>query len=252
MEAFAQGFEEKSFFPSKVHLEALARLDYAVRSGMQFAVLTGELGSGKTYVWKMLARRMPRDRYAFVPFSYPPRRFGEVLTEALRTLGRALEGKSSWKLIERALLSLGRARRKAILVFDEAQELPSEFLLELRNMTSLSPGSLTILLVGQPELRARLKGLPPVNSRVGLRYHLRCLSSEEVAPYVRHKLSTSAVRAEFDDASCAALPRHASGSPREINFLAGLALERARADGRNVVTREDVEAVAADTALQAG
>jgi len=135
---------------------------------------------------------------------------------------------------------------------DEAQELTCDFLLDLRNMTNLSPGSLTVLLVGQPELRAKLKALPPVDSRVGLRYHLGYLGPEEVAPYVRHRLSVSGTRAEFDDAACAALAAASSCSPREINFLAGLALARAASDGRNVVAPEDVEAVSADVSRQAG
>ena len=252
MDPFAHAFDERVFFPSAAHTEAVARLEYAVGSRAQFAVLTGELGSGKTFVWEMLTRQAPREKHAFVTFPSPPRMFGELVATVLRALGRSPEAGGSWRPLERALNSLPRTRRALALVMDEAQELTREFLLELRNMTNLSPCSLTVLLVGQPELRAKLKSLPQVDSRVGLRYHLGYLGPEEVAPYVRHRLSVSGARAEFDDAACAALAGCTCCSPREINFFAGLALARAGADERNVVTCEDVEAVAADVSLQAG
>ena len=78
MDPFGQAFDEKAFFPSAAHGEALARLDYAVRSRVPFAVLTGEVGCGKTFVWKVLVQRMPRDKYAFATFPAPTREFEEL------------------------------------------------------------------------------------------------------------------------------------------------------------------------------
>ncbi len=252
MDPFAQGFDERFFYPSSAHTEALARLEYAVRSGLPFALLTGELGSGKTFVWRMLVSRVPRDGRAFLAFPSPPRAFDEIAAQVLRTLGRSPERSGSWRALERALSSLSRTRRALVLVLDEAQELSRRLLLEMRNMTNLSPGALSFILVGQPELRVKVRSLSALDSRVGLRYHLRCLTHKDVALYVRHRLAVSGAGMEFDDPSCAALAAAGPGSPREINFLAALALASARAVGRNVVTREDVEAVADDASRQAG
>jgi general secretion pathway protein A len=118
------------------------------------------------------------------------------------------------------------------LIFDEAQEMSLITLNELKLLTNLNGGGqnyLTIILLGQPELRALVAKLPAIDQRISLRFHLRSLSLEDADAYIAHRLRIAGHPAGdlFAPETIATAHRVSKGVPRELNRLAKLALEYA-------------------------
>jgi general secretion pathway protein A len=136
--------------------------------------------------------------------------------------------------------------RHLIILIDEAQQLEPgtlEALKALTNIASERRNFLTMILIGQPELRAQLKQLPQVDQRISLRFHLTALSRAETADYVMHRLRTAGYCGEmpFSEPALDLLHRASRGVPREINRLGKLALDHVLT---RALGRFDVDAIA--------
>ena len=147
--------------------------------------------------------------------------------------------------------------RNTVLILDEAQLLNDHSLIELKNLTNINShlsNPLTIVLVGQPELRDQVKGLPPLDQRVSLRFHLNPLSAKDVQGYIEQRLrvvgrSTGDL---FDLSAIEALTSHTGGIPREVNRACQLCLHFAAAQNRDRVDNEIMEGVIQDLKRQQG
>ena len=146
-----------------------------------------------------------------------------------------------------------RVRRKRlhlILIVDEAQEMSREDLAGLRALSNEGAGSrsaMSIVLVGQPELREVVRGFPALDTRVGLRYHLGCLGERDVGPYLKHRMRAAGFAGEraFTDDAVGVIARASDGTPRKVNRIAKLALYAAAGRGAGIVTRQDPDRQAA-------
>ena len=89
---------------------------------------------------------------------------------------------------------------------------------------------------------------PALDTRVGLRYHLRCLGEEDVGPYLEHRMRAAGFAGEraFAADAVGVIARHSGGVPRKINRLAKLSLYAAAGRGAKMVTEADAGSVAAD------
>jgi general secretion pathway protein A len=119
-----------------------------------------------------------------------------------------------------------------VLVFDEAQEMTPSALNELKLLTNWNGGGqnfLTIILLGQPELRGLVSKLPPIDQRISLRFHLGPISEQECPAYLRHRLLMAGhSHGElFQPQAAGRIFKTSKGIPREVNRLAKLALEYA-------------------------
>jgi type II secretory pathway predicted ATPase ExeA len=247
------------YFPSGSHAEALARLQFLALDGsFGFGVLSGEIGSGKSYTAYTFTRGLDARQFAAVFVENSHLGFACIMDQINCALGdRHPDGapRSRYELLLefRFLLHSRVLCRGAhlILVLDEAQDLSDEDLTEFRcltNMTNASRRALTVVLVGQPELRALVRGMPAVDTRVGLRYHLGLLTPAEVAAYVTHRCRAAghATGRLFTDEALAELADASGGMPREINRVAKLAMLNAAARGARIVTGLEVGSVAHD------
>ncbi|MCX5866568.1 MAG: AAA family ATPase [Proteobacteria bacterium] len=228
---FGKTPDPRFLYLSQQHEEALARLRFAVEE-REFMVLTGEIGSGKTTLSRALIDSVgPEVKLVLL---YNPRLSP---TQLLRSLIQSLGGQPRsnrndlWEELSDLLFELFEAGKQAVLIVDEAQLIPEKATLdELRLITNFQLDDLnllTLILLGQPELRERLRrpGYRALFQRVGLRYHLGPLNQEETGKYLRHRLRVAGREQElFNPGAVERIYAYSQGLPRLINNLAASAL----------------------------
>lgn len=242
-------------YMSGKHRDALELLHYGLARGASFVLLTGEVGAGKTTVWRRFLERLPSN-FDVASVVNPKLDVNALLVRICDDLHVALpEGADTVDLIdtlhEHLLLAHAQGRRTLIAI-DEAQALSVEVLEQLRLLTNLdSTGTkLQVMLIGQPELLHMLErpALEPVAQRIVARYHLPTLSAAETASYIEHRLKVAGLDGPvpFDGEAINLIYRLCRGVPRRINSLCDRALAAAQASGRRRVDRHIVENAAAE------
>ena len=243
------GFHSKPFaltpdpaflYLSRQHAMALTMLEYGLESQAAFSLLTGDIGSGKTTLVRRLLRGLG-DQVAVGLISNTHGRFRSIHGWALSALGIAPADDSEIAQYEALVDSFVREYakgRRTLLILDEAQNLSVEVLEELRllsNVNSETDLVLQILLVGQPELRAKLArpDLRQFAQRVSVDFHLRPLDRSETHGYIRHRLSVAGGNdALFLPEAIEFVYARTGGIPRLLNQLCDFALVYAFAEGR--------------------
>jgi general secretion pathway protein A len=233
------GLQEKPFaitpdprylYLSERHAEALAHLLYGINEAGGFIQLTGEVGTGKTTVIRSLLEQLPG--HADVALILNPR---VTPAEFLLTICEELHvpvpepGRGSTKtlmdLLGRHLLDTHARGRRVVLIVDEAQNLSTQTLEQVRLLTNLETATtklLQIILIGQPELRDLLDKpeLRQLAQRITGRYHLNPLSAEESTGYVKHRMRVAGATAEvFTPSALREIHRLSGGVPRVINVI---------------------------------
>lgn len=239
--------DPRYLYMSERHREALAHLVFGINSNGGFVLLTGDIGTGKTTVCRCLLDQIPEDvEIAFI--LNPKLTVEELLATICDEYGiRYPEGNTSIKvfvdLINAYLLDASANDRRAILIIDEAQNLSTEVLEQLRLLTNLETNQrklLQIILLGQPELRDKLARpeLEQLAQRVIARYHLGPLSKNDVEAYINHRLSVAGQGKKlFSSDTINKLFRLSGGVPRLINVLCDRALLGAFVQGHTLVNK---------------
>ena len=239
------------------HTEALARLEYAVAE-REVMLLTGEVGCGKTTLSRALLDSLDESYLPAIligPLFIP----GELLRLVALKAGIDNPSELRTELLEQIgsrLFDLYQQGRCLVLIVDEAQLIPGrEGLDELRVLTNLQlddTNLFSMVLLGQPELRARmLSGYnEPFRQRIGVQYHINPFGAEEVGNYVRFRL-TRAGRTEplFTEPALEALYKYSEGIPRKINNLAAGSLLEGFGKSSPFIDRDIITDVAKDFGL---
>jgi putative secretion ATPase (PEP-CTERM system associated) len=224
---FALSPDPDYLYPSRVHREALSYLRYGIEGQAGFVVITGEIGSGKTMLLQTLLRELDRETTVarLVNTMLDPT---ELLESILIDFGLEPEPRKPGMLRQLAdfLVTERSAGRLVLLVVDEAQNLSPAALEEVRMLSNLETEKsklIHIVLVGQPDLRAKLgqPDLEQLRQRVTVSYHLGPLDADETAAYINHRLRRAAAGAplEFPPAVSAVVHRRSGGVPRLINVI---------------------------------
>jgi general secretion pathway protein A len=245
------GFSEKPFsltpdpkylYRSPSHANAFDLLQYAIRRREGFVVVTGDIGTGKTTLCRALLEQV--DRTTFTALVLNPflteedllkrilQDFGVISREEVKA-GR-LANVTKQELIETLydfLLSLVPLKASAVLIIDEAQNLPLPVLEQIRILSNLETDKeklLQIILVGQLNLQTVLRApeMRQLDQRVSIRYELKPLDAEAVAAYVAHRLTIAGGNASvmFTSKALQQVYRWSSGIPRLINLICDRAL----------------------------
>src|SRR5579862_9226908 len=248
------------FLFSTAHTEeTLATLTYGIQRRRGFILLTGEVGTGKTTLINKLLGWLRRQRVAtsfvFNPGLDPNQFFDYMLADfglniESRQKGQMLMKLNKW-LLERYLVG-----GTAVLIVDEAQNLSSEVLEEIRLLTNLETSTeklLQIVLAGQPELEERLKlpQLRQLRQRITLRCRTSALSLEETYGYIAERLRIAGANGEpiFSKEAIQAVHLYSRGIPRVVNLLCEHAMINAYVDTLRPVPAHLVEEVAREFQL---
>ena len=221
-----------ALFLGETHKEGLAVLKYGVISDKGFLLLTGGVGTGKTTLINCLAASLEMSENLCI-ISNPNLDVEEFYFYFAAKIGLAYDGNKAFFLLSFAeyLEKCQKAKKKILLIIDEAHALPVEVLEEIRLLANLAAdhtGTMSIFLVGQPELMERLseKRLLPLRQRISIGFHLEPLSREDTQQYILFRLNAAGAQqgALFTKKAIDAIDQGADGNPRVINIISDQAL----------------------------
>lgn len=264
---FANSCDPEFFFRGRSHEAALLKLQYVVEQSKGVALLTGEHGTGKTCVSRMLEAELatvrlpsqsPLDEPAtvapIVRLMFPRLTADEMLRYLVAGLTEQSQESSTSRdeqirQLEVSLREHCQAQRRPTFLIDDAHLIDSAEVLQLLAQTAALSESqrlpFSLLLLGQPELLQQVQRVPALASRVAVRAALHPFSAAETSAYIRHRLSVAGMQeCVFDDRALATFHQVSLGFPRRINQLCDLALLVGYADERPTITQDEVQAAA--------
>ena len=238
------GFSEMPFhvtpnprflFLSPTHQEAIQHLRYGIENKKGFIVLTGEVGCGKTTLCRQLLEDLEaNEKYETALLLNPRVSETQLLRGIMKELGEEDRARAKSDLLDTMndiLLERIHQGQEIVLIIDEAQNLSFEVMEMLRMLSNLETYDqklLQIVLMGQPELKAKLKEkrLRQLRQRVLVHYNLKRLNKTEVRLYITHRLSMAGSNGNppFTQRAINTIARNSRGIPRVINNICDKAL----------------------------
>jgi general secretion pathway protein A len=244
--------DPKFLYFGESYQDALAYLVYGIRMRKGFVVLTGEIGIGKTTVINALLERLD-DSHRIAHLVHSNMSLKDMLRFIFRDYGLDAAGKSKSELLltlEDFLIRLDQKGGNAVLIIDEAQNLRSWQLEEIRLLSNIETAKrklLQIVLVGQPELLHLINSneLRQFKQRVSLHFHLKPLTREDIEVYVEHRLQMSGYAGKklFDDGALDEIYKFSEGIPRLINTLCDRALVKACVSNQRKIDKKIIRQV---------
>ncbi|WCP79637.1 AAA family ATPase [Vibrio harveyi] len=234
---------------SQRHKEAITHLQAGLGDGGGFAMLTGEVGTGKTTVAKAMLANLDENTKAGLILNptFSSRDLLEAICDEFKvTYPEEASLKQLNQAIHDHLLRNHKMGWTTLLVIDEAQHLAADVLEQLRLLTNLETDTrklLKVLLVGQPELQRLLQTtqLRQLAQRITGRYHLLPLDEKETADYITFRLHTAGGDKQlFDRSSTKLIAKYSHGIPRLINLICDKSLNLSYHKGNVVVDKQTV------------
>jgi general secretion pathway protein A len=225
------------FYSSKSHSEAISNLFYGIEQRKGILVATGEVGTGKTTLCrKLLNQADKKTKFAFI--LNPNFSELELLQMITHDLGVRTREKNKFGLIHalnQFLIKQANKGNNVVLMIDEAQNLSTEQLEQIRLLSNLETEKeklLQIILIGQPELdeKLQLPEMRQLQQRITVHFHLEPLEKTDIKTYIHHRLqkvlrSSDSIRnILFTEQALEAIYRFTRGTPRTINILCDRAL----------------------------
>ncbi len=236
------GLKEKPFnitsdpsflYLSRVHKEAFAHLLYGIKERKGILEITGEIGAGKTTLCRALLNHLDiNTKSAFIFNSTLPEMqlFQTILEDFGVSVGKKTKA-SMLRQFNTFLLEELSKNNNVVLIIDEAQNLKTSVLEELRILSNLETEKeklFQMILVGQPELREKLSSpnLKQLRQRIGVRFHITPLSKVEISEYIYHRLKVAGSIGDisFSEDALDIIYKYSGGIPRLINTVCDKAL----------------------------
>jgi general secretion pathway protein A len=261
---FSLASDPRFFYNGSSHGASFETLSAGIRRREGILALMGEVGTGKTTLCQAVLQTLDRRIFAaFVPDPFLSREdllktllvdFGVVSMDEIRNgrLRGATRTDLSYPLYD-FLASLKPLKAFAVVMIDEAHNLKTDLLEEIRILSDLEKNHeklLEVMLIGQPELQERLAspGMRQLAQRVSLRCELVPLLRDEVNGYITHRLSVAGNdgRVRFTEQAVDCVVTVSGGIPRVVNLICDRALLKAAKSGTSIVNSEHVAAAATD------
>jgi general secretion pathway protein A len=250
------------YYSSEGHRRALSYLKYGVYQGEGFVVVTGEIGAGKTTLVRALIGGLDTSKIVAAQLVSTQLGASDVLRSVLATFGLPVKNSGKAEMlhtVEAFLTSLFIEGKRAILIVDEAQNLPADAIEELRMLSNFQlqdRGLLQSVLVGQPELRDILRSTQheQLRQRIIASYHLGAMNAQDTQGYVMHRLACVgwAEDPKFDPEAFERIYRYTGGVPRKINRLCNRMLLAAYLAGSHAISADDITDVAREISEEIG
>ncbi len=250
---FNSTLDPRFFFRSPQHEEALASLVYGVQERKGLVVVTGDVGTGKSFAGHMLVSRLGKNaETAVLNHSYLAGAdlLQGICNEFQIPIETSYNTMEILTVLEEYLLTLYSKERAAVLVVDDAQTVSEKNLEHLRLVSNLEVADgklLQIVLLGQRDLNQMLQksGSKQLKQRVFRNFHITCLSRDLTERYIQHRLRTAG-RPDariFDDEALDLIFQYSNGVPRLINNLCDNVLLSAYSEAVYAVDGARVSAV---------
>ncbi|MBW2028530.1 MAG: AAA family ATPase [Deltaproteobacteria bacterium] len=248
--------DPRFFYLSKSHEEALARLIYAGKMRKGGAILSGEIGCGKTTLTKVCVQELSRAEFDIGLVVNPRLEPREFIQEIVYQFGLNdvpdTKVKCLHRLNERMIENM-RANRETILIIDEAHLLSPSNMEEIRLLLNFQLNDrflMTVLLVGQPELKEKVQDIPQLNQRIAIKYHLEPFDYQDTEEYILFRQKRAGRNGNaFSPEAIERIYDHTTGVPRSINNLCDLSLLVGYSKNEKVIGPNIVESIIKDGAI---
>lgn len=227
---------------------------YVIKEQKGAALITGEYGGGKTVLSRELLNRLPADQYQTALMLNPMLSPSALIKEVIQQLGGTVKASASkavvYNRLNELLIEFNKSGKTAVVIVDEAQSIRNADFEEFRLMLNFQLNNsflLTLILLGQPELNAKINKLPQLKQRFALRFHLNALNESETKEYIKHRLKVAGGNPDiFDDGAIAGIYQYTLGIPRMINNVCDLALLEGNGEGAKKIDQELIKKIIAD------
>ncbi|MEK7236572.1 MAG: AAA family ATPase [Nitrospirota bacterium] len=218
--------DPRFYVPCSQHDTAHKWLSYGIQTRKGMLLLTGDIGCGKTLLSRRLIVGLLPDQYDVALVANPALSPSELLDEVLSQFGLDLVQSKAGRLqiLNERLQSNAQRGINSVLVVDEAQAIESiKGFEELRLLTNFQLNDrflLTVVLIGQPELRHRVAEIPQLNQRIAVRAHLGPFTAEETTSYITARMGAATHRTDvFTEEAVAVIYELSKGIGRLVNAL---------------------------------
>ena len=238
------------------HEEAFTRLNYAVSDHKGAALLSGVFGCGKTVIAQAIIGSLNKAKYEIAFIVNPQLSHIELLREIVYDLGI----KDSLPTLKTDIMHLLNERlhhnmdngKDTVVIIDEAHLIEDKLIFEelrlLLNLQYKNRFLLTLILLGQPELKDKINNIKQLQQRIAVKYHLTGLNQDETAEYIQHRLKVASVvdKKRFEDETFELIYDSSGGIPRRINQICDMALLTAFGKKQQVVDSRIINEVIED------